>query len=293
MKFDDQTAFLYIPEKIVSLPNKRSMSDITTKNYRKLALRVSETGFSFAVTDTLNQHVLSLKVIDFPVLPGSQKTEDLYWKAFLQHKELTADYDDVVVLHNSGLNTFVPQPLFDETFSAGYLQFNNRVFETDFFAHDTIVQHHMVNVYIPFVNLNNYLIDQFGPFEYRHSASTLVPKLLESTKNQEDKKVFAHFSGNCFEIIVAQNQKLLFYNSFDYTTKEDFIYYLLFTAEQLQLNPETFSLRLLGSISKDDDCFGIAYQYVRDTQLFDTSALAFSGNITPEEARQHFILVQA
>jgi hypothetical protein len=36
------------------------------------------------------------------------------------------------------------------------------------------------------------------------------------------------FSQGHFEIIVIQNQKLLFFNSFDYETPED---YVLFTAE--------------------------------------------------------------
>jgi hypothetical protein len=48
-----------------------------------------------------------------------------------------------------------------------------------------------------------------------------------------------HFSEGHFEIIVIQNQKLLLFNSFDYQTP-DFIYYVLFTAEQLSLNPKTF-----------------------------------------------------
>jgi hypothetical protein len=39
-----------------------------------------------------------------------------------------------------------------------------------------------------------------------------------------------HFSEGHFEIIVIQNQKLLLFNSFDYQT-EDFIYYVLFTAD--------------------------------------------------------------
>jgi hypothetical protein len=43
-----------------------------------------------------------------------------------------------------------------------------------------------------------------------------------------------HFSEGHFDCY--QNQKLLLFNSFDYQTPEDFIYYVLFTAEQLSLN---------------------------------------------------------
>ena len=63
--------------------------------------------------------------------------------------------------------------------------------------------------------------------------------------------MFAHLGQNQFEIVVIANNKLLLYNSFTFETKEDFIYYILFAAEQLGLNPETFELVLAGSISKD------------------------------------------
>ena len=53
-----------------------------------------------------------------------------------------------------------------------------------------------------------------------------------------------------FEIIVIANKKLQLYNTFQFTSKEDFIYYVLFTAEQLKLNPEKFELLLLGSDRK-------------------------------------------
>jgi hypothetical protein len=53
-----------------------------------------------------------------------------------------------------------------------------------------------------------------------------------------------HFSEGHFEIIVIQNQKLLF-NSFDYQTPD--FYYVLFTAEQLSLNWK-LSLELIGNI---------------------------------------------
>ena len=91
-------------------------------------------------------------------------------------------------------------------------------------------------VYIPYVNINNFFIDQFGTFDYKHANSILVSKLLDASKNNDNKKMIVHFNPGHFEIIVIQNQKLLLFNSFEYKTPEDFIYYLLFTAEQLNMN---------------------------------------------------------
>ena len=76
-----------------------------------------------------------------------------------------------------------------------------------------------------------------------------LQKLLEVSRNNEERKMFVHVSDSHFEIIILQNQKLQLFNTFDYKTPEDFIYYILFTAEQLHLNPEHFKLELLGKIT--------------------------------------------
>jgi hypothetical protein len=271
-----------------------SMStNITDKNYKKLSLQVTLNGFSFCVVDALNNNVIVLKEIDFNDYPKSSKVEDHYWKAFHDHPELKEKYDEVVVLHDSNLDTFVPSALFDEEFLGSYLQYNTKVFETDFFAFDALPNYEMNHVYIPFVNINNYLLDHFSTFNYKHVNTILVSKLLELSKNVEEKQVFVHFSKNKFEIIVVQNQKLLLFNSFDFITKEDFIYYFLFTTEQLNLNPEHFKVQLLGLISEESELFEMAFKYVRNVSLLEVSNIENNNNLTIVEHLKHFILLQS
>lgn len=272
---------------LVNRPN------ITEKNYRKLSIRVRPDGFTFCTTDTLSDTILSMKDIRFTDVGNGHNAEDFYSKAFSQHEELHQKYDEVVVAHENGLSTFVPQALFDENFLGSYLQYNVKVFETDFVAFDELPNYGMNNVYLPFSGINNFLIDKFGDFEYRHVSSILVSRLLDSSKNIEEKQVFAHFSDKRFDLVVVQNQKLLLFNTFDYRTKEDFIYYLLFAVEQLNLNPESFKLQLLGDISQESDCYQIAYTYVRHVSLLDVSRLQLRNEFTEADNRKHFILFQS
>jgi hypothetical protein len=267
-------------------------TDITEKKYRKLVIQVSLNGFSYGCFDTLNNKILFVKEINFAKFPRANKVEDHYWKAFVDHHELTKSYDEVLVIHDNNLNTFVPKALFDEAYLGSYLQYNTKVFETDFFDFDEIANHEMNNVYIPYVNINNFLIDQYGPFTYKNSNSILVARLLELSKNIDSKRVFAHFSPTKFELVVVQNQNLILFNSFDYTTKEDFLYYLLFTAEQLGLNPETFRLQLLGDITEDSEYFQMAYKYVRNVSLVDISDFHQYSELTKAQILKHFILLQ-
>jgi hypothetical protein len=262
-------------------------NDITQKTYKKLSIQVSLSGLSFCVFDLFTNKVLHTAEITFE---KNKVVEEQLWRSFVDNTILTKPYDEIVVLHNNNLNTFVPTSLFDVNFLASYLQYNTKVFETDFFTYDTILPYEINNVYVPFVNINNFLLDQYESFEYKNSNSILVKKLLDISKNKDEKQVFVHLQKNTFEIVVVKNQELLLFNSFSYSTPQDFIYYLLFTCEQLQLNPETIAIQILGNCSVEDANYKIAYQYIRNCSLLNVSSLVTTFDASETAIRNHFIL---
>ena len=266
-------------------------TNITEKNYKKLTLQVGLDGFSFCIFDKLSHRAEEVKSIDFSDYTKNLKTEDYYEKAFIENEALSRKYDEVLVLHDNNLNTFVPKALFNENDLGSYLQYNNKVFESDFFAFDELANQEMNNVYIPYVNINNFLLDRFETFNYKHANSILVSKLLHLSKNIEEKLFFVHVQANKFEIIVVENQQLLLFNSFEYKTQEDFIYYLLFVAEQLNLNPEYFKLYFLGDITEESELYKIAYKYVRNVDLLDVSG--YQNQFSTAQNSKHFILFQS
>ena len=167
------------------------------------------------------------------------------------------------------MSALVPTTLFDENELNTYLDYNIKTLTTDFIAFDSLSQLEVKNVYIPYVNLNNFFFQKFGEFEYKHHATVLIDKLISHTKNNASKQFFVNVSKHHIDIVVIENSKLLFYNTFSYATKEDFIYYLLFTAEQLQLNPEELLVQFIGEIKLDSELYNIAYQYIRNVDFID------------------------
>ena len=266
-------------------------TSVIDKMYKKLTIQVSLNGLSYVCFDTLTNKPTALQNITIDSFHKNIKIEELFAESFKKYTELQAGYDEIIILHNNNLSTFVPTALFDEEYLGSYLQFNTKVFETDFFAFDTLEKYEMNNVYIPYVNMNNYFIDQFGSFYYKHANTILVNKLLDLSKNIEDRKMFVHVCEGHFEIVVIQNQKLQFFNSFEYNTPEDYIYYILFIAEQLQLNPEHFKLEILGIINEEDEYYKIAFKYIRNTSLFEVDST--HNNYSQAENRQHFILLHS
>ena len=268
-------------------------TNITSKNYKKLSIQVSLSGLSYCCFDTLNNVITSFKEIQFDTSNKTAKIENLFSDAFKNNPELKESYDDVMVIHTNNLSTFVPTALFDENYLGSYLQYTTKVFETDFFTFDRIPNYQMNTVYIPYVNINNFLIDNVGSFNYKHANSILVEKILDNSRNNDDKKMVVNFNSGNFEIIVVQNQKLLLFNSFEYQTPEDFIYYILFTAEQLSMNPESFKLELLGTITESDPFYEIAYKYIRHISFLDVTTIKEKNSFTTAQNQKHYILFQS
>lgn len=264
-------------------------TNITDKNYKKLVIQVSLNGLSFACLDTITNKAFTLESITIDNFEKNVRIEDVFTQSFSKYPELQSKYDEILIIHSNNLCTFVPKALFDEEYLGSYLQFNTKVFETDFFAFDEIPNYEMNTVYIPYVNLNNFFIDQFGTFDYKHANTILVEKLLDLSKNNDARKMFIHVSENHFEMVVLQNQKLELYNSFEYKTPEDFMYYILFVAEQLHLNPENFQLELLGKINEESPLFKIAYKYIRNVKLFENTTA--NNYFSAEKNREYYILL--
>jgi len=266
---------------------KKMHQDITQKTYKKLCFEVAPNNFSFCVMDLISNKIVSHKSYKINV---NNVIEEELWKVFVENPILADRYDDVIVLHNSNLNSFVPSSLFDPNYLGSYIQYNSKVFETDYFAYDYIDTYDLNNVFIPHTNINNYLLDHYDSFDYKNCNSIFVKKALDFSKNKDSKQVWVHFQDDRFEIVVTKNQHLLLFNTFTYNTLEDFIYYLLFIYEQLQLNPEIVPVQFIGDINKESDYFKIAYKYIRNCDILDVFQLKTAFNVEEKDMLKHFIL---
>jgi len=230
----------------------------------ELSIQFSLDGFSFCVLDSKTKRDIYFAQYQFEETLNSP--EDLLRKIetiFNDDQNLQIEYSAVSVIHQSNLSTIVPSKYFDENSLVTYLNFNIKTLKTDFITFDNINTIDAKNVYVPYVNINNYLFQNFGEFEYQHHSTILLKKLLK-LESSTQKKMYVNVSKSSFDIVVLENRKLILLNSFSYDTKEDFIYYILFTAEQIQLNTEEFKLYFMGEIEVESEIYKIAYTYIKN-----------------------------
>ena len=184
---------------------------------------------------------------------------------------LHGGFESINVTHSNNLSTFVPKPFFNEDNLSDYLQYNIKILKNDFIAYDTLENSELVNVFIPYVFINNYLFDTFGSFEYKHTSTILVERLLHETSSSENVNFYVYVEKDIFQIVVIKAKKIEFFNTFNYKTKEDFIYYILFAAEQLNLNPEELKLYFINGIEKESELYEIVFKYIKNVRFFKSN----------------------
>ncbi|WJJ95363.1 DUF3822 family protein [Algibacter luteus] len=229
-----------------------------------LSIQISLSGLSFCILNTDTNTVIELREVIFEKRLNPLEALDELKSLFTKENALQSNFKNVIIIHDNDLATLVPKSLFNKNHLAEYLKFNSKILKSDFIAYDPIQENTSVNVYIPYVNFNNFIYEKFGAFVYKHVSTVLIENILQIEKESETPKVFVNISTNHFEILVTEKEQLNLYNSFSYSTKEDFIYYILFTAEQLNLDPESFQLVLLGDVDENNELYEIAYKYIRN-----------------------------
>ncbi|MGM1057326.1 MAG: DUF3822 family protein [Bacteroidota bacterium] len=259
----------------------------------KLSIQVCLNGLSFLILNCEENQLVWYKKTsfskEFNPIKILKEIELVYEKEeFLQNP-----IEEVMLLFSNDLYSIVPEEYFIEEEASNYLKFNTKILKTDVVAHDFIEANNLVNVYIPYTNITNYFFDKYGEFEYKHSISVFAEAILSLEKSLLSK-VYLNNYKDYYDLVIVRNGKLLLSNSFKYDSAEDFIYYLLFTLEQLKLDPSEIDLLLTGEISEESPFYKILYTYIKNVQFLKPDLnLNFSEEYDDEFKREAFILLKS
>ncbi|WP_405567908.1 DUF3822 family protein [Polaribacter sp. Asnod6-C07] len=250
----------------------------------KLSIQFSLDGFSFCISDLeTKKKIFFTEYLFDDTLNSPVDLLNKIESIFKSDANLQLEYAKVDAIHQNNLSTLVPNVFFDENNLDAYLKHNIKTLKNDFITYDDLTNIEAKNVYIPFVNINNYLFQNFGEFEFNHHLTLLIDKLLN--KHTSDEKVmYVNVDKNSFDIVIIEDKNLILSNTFGYASKEDFVYYILFTAEQTQLNTEEFKLYFIGEINSESDIYKIAYKYIKNVFILESENTIFNDLDLPNQS---------
>jgi hypothetical protein len=152
--------------------------------------------------------------------------------------------NDINVYYDHSLFSLVPNSLYDDNLNKKYLENIFEIKTNDFIESDLISELEIRNVYVPFINVNNILIDSFNQINYFHYNTILLRK-LSITSIKEKNKIFCIVNNKYFKVIIFQNSSLKMINHYKYETKEDVLYFILQSLKSHKIKPEKSKLNYI------------------------------------------------
>ena len=227
-----------------------------------MTIQHSLDGLSFVVFDTAENKFIALK--HYKISEKNIPLETLLDELQERESWKLDDFKNVNIIIDNNTNTFVPKTFFQEEIKESYLSLLN--INNSNILTDNISKHDIINVYSSHDELN-FLKDNINIY---HSSSVLVKKLLKEFSNRNtETRAFVNVKNYSYELIILNNDKLIFHNYFNFNTKEDFLYFILFTFDQLNIDNESIPLHFLGFIEEKSPIVELCSRYIRNIRFFN------------------------
>ncbi len=236
--------------------------DLTPSSSYQMILAFDKEKLQYAVFDPAKKKFVAFSQHGIRNNTGKYAYFQQVGKILLEDDLLRLSYKNIRILWLSQCSTLVPMPLFDENEQRRYLSFNQNLNPADVILSDKLRGADSFNIFgVPSDLITT--VSQLHPQIHHHSSVFIESLLLVNRNSINPMQVYVNVHSDFFDLAVINDRKLRFYNTFAYTSAEDFIYFVLFSFEQLKLLPEQAAVTLSGEIAKNSTIYDILYKYIR------------------------------
>jgi hypothetical protein len=232
----------------------------------------------YCLLDTERNAFIALA--DYRLENASSKNEmkpDELRQIFNDDEFLVKKYPSTHVGITSSVQTLVPLALFDEEQVKPYLSANFRLAEGLTEAVDRIPEMSACNLYMVHPGWQGMIKAAFPDALIVHRSTALLKAAGQTASTIDERPVFLlNIREDFIDICSFQGEMPAFFNSFAVNTKEDVLYYTLFTMHQLRLKPDAVHLVLSGQINEGSENYILLQQYLPWISLAAPSGFEFS-----------------
>ena len=204
-------------------------------NQKNLTISVSTNFISLSESDFSTNSLITFKKKSFDKPISVENITDELEKILDNNNIKNENFNKIKLIQENDLFVFVPDELYSSKEKKNYLKFNTKIQENDYLAVDDIERLKIKNIYIPYINVNNFLVDKFKNIEYYHFNTELLKRINEFRVNEE---YFVHIEKGKIKIVVFKKDGFKFFNSFEIENSSDIVYYILLTLKEQKLEIE-------------------------------------------------------
>jgi len=235
-----------------------------------LSMQMSMHGVLISVYDDEKNKFIGLESFRLVGLKNENQVAGELDSLIKEREWLTDTFKKINIIYLDPITTLIPQALFEEKNKELYLNFNQITDGNTSVNFNLLKNAAAVNVFRIPKSVEVKIKTLWPDTKFFHPSSVFIESLLINYKNKTtNKKLFVQVNHDYFEVVYLKDGKLSFHNTFKFRSKEDFIYFLLTTIEQLKLNPEEVNVILSGLIDKSSIYYEMVYQYIRNNEFIE------------------------
>ncbi|MEX0966998.1 MAG: DUF3822 family protein [Bacteroidia bacterium] len=183
------------------------------------------------------------------------------------HEELSYHYKTITFCISHRKATLVPQSLFLPELLKNYYELNHPYTPAEELNSASLKKSQAELVYAVERYMSQGIRKHFPNAKIIHAAAPFLENTMARSKNEKAPLAFVDVDQTHFRIAVKRGDTLELYNTFQYKTKTDLLYYLLFVSDQAQLNPDKDTYYFSGFLYKNSETFDLLFEYFRNIEF--------------------------
>ena len=234
---------------ILFIKDKSFIND-SLENYH-LSIELSPKSLTYSIIDPDKRRCMLLSSTIYKDQEDLSNifTKDNYLsKKFLSKSIALANYP----------NTLVPEKIFNTDDKEKIFSLNHNL--NEIILTDNINKNNIINLYSIPKSLHQTIKNIIPNAEINSQSSILINSFLSNNNNI--KKMNLYIKDSFVNILITDNNQLIFQNKFEFTSKEDLLFYTLFCIEENNLDNEKINTEIYGNIKKSE--YQILYEYIRN-----------------------------
>lgn len=221
----------------------------------RACLEISSTDMLTALFSANNE----LVYLQHYTFKSSDKINEVFEHLLQTEAFFSQAYLNVYIGIISPLYTVVPASLYQNDNKEKWLSYNHVISEDDFILSDDINGMDSKCVYAINGKLKA-LIDQTFPNNHTKHTYTCIADSLADVASKKYKTCLVHVGTNSFDVALY-DKKPVFFNSFEYQSTEDFLYFILASLEQNNFAIGETEIVLAGEIETQSALYDTLKEY--------------------------------
>ncbi len=178
-------------------------------------------------------------------------------KSFSKNK---VNFDNVNIIHFNKPPVIIPNKLFKKENLNKYLSTNYKLSSNLNISYD---ETNNKLIYIVYEKKNNIesMLNKKGIKFRSMNYFTVIYEYLTPIEKHDEISIYINLRNNLFDLIIYNKKEFLYFNTFNKSHKEEFLYYLLYVLKNFEADIDSTKINFLGKFEEFNDYYDYTNLY--------------------------------